>query len=72
MKRTLLTLVAALAASAFTACSTAGQFENRLVRTEPCDMAFIVSLYGTIGVTSKLSDKDLAALCGKGAANASK
>lgn len=38
-------------------------YENRIAGTVAKDEAFYVSLYGQIGVASKISDKDVKILC---------
>lgn len=48
-------------------CATTN-FENRLTVTPACDRVFMVSLYWKLGVTTEISEKDLAVLCDKGPA----
>jgi hypothetical protein len=45
--------------------SLKGQFENRAVCTVAKDQALTVSMYGPIGIASKLAEQDAAVLCGQ-------
>ena len=56
--------VGALAMIALTAgcASMKGTFENRIAVTLTCDRAFVNSLYGWLGISSELSEKDAAIL----------
>jgi hypothetical protein len=56
MKRTLVTLCAALALAG---CgSTPGRFDNVLVMSITGDRAFVSSLYGPVGITAELRAED--------------
>ena len=45
--------------------SISEQLENRAVCTVSKDQAFVISMYGPIGIASKLSDKDSPVICPK-------
>ena len=40
--------------------------ENRAACTSANDQAYVVSMYGPIGIASKISDKDKASICKAG------
>lgn len=61
--KTLLILAVTLC---LTGCSSLkGTFENRAVCTVSGSQMMTVSLYGPIGIASKISAEDSAAVCGK-------
>lgn len=57
MKRTLLPIVIATLLSG---CAIDGQLQNRVSTTLGCDQALYTSMYGPIGITSKIDGRDLA------------
>lgn len=61
MKKLILTLLTGLALSG--CATTSGVLDNRLACTVAKDELYIVSLYGPIGVASKISAKDQAVVC---------
>ena len=58
-------LIVVLAVLALSGCSTfKGTFENRAVCTVSGGQMMAVSLYGPLGIASKISAEDAAAVCG--------
>lgn len=54
MRRLLILLLTSLS----TGCSTVGKFDNRLTMTLSGDRAFVNSLYGSVGITTEISQAD--------------
>lgn len=49
---------------ALTGCGTLdGKLQNRLACAVAGDQLFVISEYGPIGISSKISDKDRAVIC---------
>lgn len=44
-------------------CATTGQFDNRVVRTVPCDKAWFISLYKFIALVTPIDPRDMPAVC---------
>lgn len=67
MRKTSLAL-ALVATLSLSGCGTVAldQFQNRVTTTLACDRAFVASLYGPIGFTSEIDNRDLAEMpCAK-------
>lgn len=59
-------LVVLLMLFSFTGCaSLEGKFENRVTCTVDKKDSFLVSLYGPLGIASKVSKSDTAVICSK-------
>lgn len=57
--------LATLAIAVLSGCANLkGTFENRATCTVAKDKALVVSMYGPIGIASKLSDADTSVICG--------
>lgn len=65
--------LAASAVVALSGCSTLETtFANRVACSVAKDQAFSVSMYGPIGIASKIAEQDGAVLCGQAAVAAKK
>ena len=53
-------LVLVAAAIQLSGCAVDGQLQNRVSTTLGCDQALYTSMYGPIGITSKIDGRDLA------------
>lgn len=60
MKRSLILLATLTLAGCVTIPSLEGQMQNRVTTTLACDRGFFASLYGPIGITSEIDQRDLA------------
>jgi hypothetical protein len=63
MKRTLALLFITLHLGG--CASLRGEFENRLACSANSDQAYLVSMYGPVGLATKVSSSDIPELCKK-------
>lgn len=59
------TLLACLVFTLLTGCATIGQFDNIVSCAKAGDIAVYSSMYGPLGVSSKVREADAKAICAK-------